>query len=139
MLTDEQIDIYLAPLTPEQATNIRAVRAMILEQNLAWEEEIDEGKWFGGLLVYYVDQRIYAFALGPRSGGFTTLHMMAYYGSAVLNERHGAALKKFASGKSCIKFKDFSQVPQDAIRDIIAYTPTYADIAREMFAARKKK
>ena len=138
MLTQEEFDAYLAPMTPEQNACIRSVRSLILEATSNLIEEIDAGKWFGGLLTYYTEDRIHAYALGPLKGGYTTLHMMPYYGSTVLQERHGVAFKKILSGKSCIKFKDVSQIPVEAIRDIVASTPKYAEVAREMFAKRKR-
>ena len=139
MLSKEQIDAYLEPMTAEQSASIRSIRDMIAELNLHLHEEIDKGKWFGGQLTYYTEDRIHAYALGPLTGGFTTFHMMPFYGSKTLQERHGPALKKLLSGKSCIKFKTYSQIPEDALRDILAATPKYAELAREMFAARKKK
>lgn len=137
MLETEKIDDYLAPMTGTQATSIRAIRQLIVELNPELIEEIDTGKWFGGKLVYYTPDRIQVFALGPLSDGFSTFHMMAYYGSPALQERHGADLKKLLTGKSCIKFKEFSQIPDAAIRDIIAATPVYAETARAFFAKRK--
>ena len=139
MLTRLEIDNYLESMTAEQAASIRSVRSLIVELNPYLVEEIDTGKWFGGMLTYYTEDRINVFALGPLTGGFTTFHMMAFYGSKVLQERHVEALKKLLSGKSCIKFRNFSDVPEDALRDIIGATPKYAEVAREMFAKRKKK
>jgi len=139
MLSTEEIDTYLEPMTADQAANIRAIRGLIGEIAPDLVEEIDAGKWFGGLLTYHTPDRVFVLALGPLTAGVTTFHMMAFYMSPVLQERHGAALKKFQGGKSCIKFKRFADVPEDAIRDIVASTPKYAEIAREMFAKRKKK
>jgi len=139
VLTDERIDAYLAPLSGEQADCVRGVRSVIQELNSDLIEEIDEGKWFGGLLTYYTGDRIHVFALGPLTGGNTTFHSMAYYGSTALQERHGAALKRLQSGKSCFKLQRIDQFPVDALRDIVAATPRYAEVAREMFAKRKRK
>lgn len=138
MLSDEQLEGYLEPMTEEQRAGIRAVRGWVADANLDLIEEIDTGKWFGGLLTYHSDDRIFVFALGPLKDGFTTFHMMAFYGSKALQERHGPALMKLLSGKSCIKFKHVSQVPEEALRDIIAATPKYLEVAREMFAKRKR-
>lgn len=138
MLSQEEFEAYVVPMTVEQAECIRSLRSLVCNAVPNLVEEIDQGKWFGGLLTYYTEDRIHAFALGPLKGGFTTFHMMPYYGSSVLQERHGVVLKKFLSGKSCIKIKDVAQIPIDAIRDIVASTPKYAEVAREMFANRKK-
>ena len=139
MLTNEDIDAYLSPLTEEQSASIRAIRALIIERTPYLVEEIDSGKWFGGLLTYHTEDRVFVFALGPLSAGNTTFHMMAFYASTTLQEKYGAELKKLLSGKSCIKFKQASQLPEEAIRGIIDATPKYIDVAQEMFAKRKKK
>ena len=139
MLSVQEIDAYLAGKTEDQKASIRKVRELIVELNTYLVEEIDTGKWFGGMLTYYTEDRINVFALGPLTGGFTTFHMMAFYGSPALQAQHGVALKKLLSGKSCIKFKDFSEVPEPALRGVIEATPKYAELAREMFAKRKKK
>jgi hypothetical protein len=139
MLSNEEFDAYLAPLPVDQAACIRAVRSLIEELNPFLTEEIDTGKWFGGLLTYHTEDRIIVFALGPLSGGFTTFHMMAFYGSSALRERQGEALKKLLSGKSCIKFKTPPQIPENALRDIIGATPKYLEVAREMTEKRRNK
>lgn len=139
MLTHDEIEAYLASISTEQAECIRQVRRLIAGGAPDLIEEVDQGKWFGGLLTYYTADRIHAYALGPLNGGYTTLHMMPYYGSTILQARHGTALKSTLSGKSCIKFKDVSQIPFEAIQDIVASTPQYAAIAREMFEKRKSR
>lgn len=58
--------------------------------------------------------------LGPRKDGSTSFHMMPYYCSTALRERHEAGLKKFLTGKSCIKFKRFVDLPDGAIEDIVS-------------------
>ena len=138
MLSNEDFEDYLTKLDASQADCVRTLRTIIRQSETALTEEIDAGKWFGGLLTYYTEDRIHAFALGPRKGGFTTFHMMPYYGSNALQERHGLALKSFLSGKSCVKFKVASQIPIDAIQDIVGSTPKYAELARAMVANRKK-
>jgi hypothetical protein len=64
---------------------------------------------------------------------------MAYYCSKVLQDTHGPALKKFLSGKSCMKFKHSADVPEDALRGIVGSTPNFLPVARETFAKRKKR
>ena len=145
MLTEEQIAAYLEPLTAEQAEAIRAVRKLIAEYDPSLVEAIDEGKWFGGLLTYTIPDGMFVYALGPRAAGRTTFHMMPYYASAVLQERHGAALKPFLTGKSCIQFARYSQIPENAIRDIMSSAKAVLETAikereahTEAMKARKK-
>lgn len=123
MLSDDVIDEYLKPLSPEQAQAIRSVRALVLEGAPSLVEAIDQGKWFTGLLTYNTPDGVFVFALGPRSGGSTTFHMMPYYASGALQDRHGAPLRKLLSGKSCIRFKRYSDVPDGVLQDIIGHAP----------------
>ena len=139
MLSEAKFSDYLAPLTPEQIESIQSVRSLITERCPNLVEVIDEGKWFGGLLTYSTPQGMFLYALGPRSGGFTTLHMMPLYGSKTLQERHLVPLKKFLSGKSCIKFKRASDLPLDSITDILDASPKFVEVAAAMMADRKKK
>ncbi len=138
MLSSHDIDRYLKALTPEQADSVRSVRKLIFEYSPSLVEQVDEGKWFNGLLTYSTRDGLFVYALGPRSGGFTTFHMMPYYGSMPLQERNGAALKPFLTGKSCIKFKRFEDLPEPAIRDILGTTKKFQAVAKEMMEKRKK-
>ncbi len=137
MLSPEVFDAYLEPLTAEQSTAIRGVRELIQELAPGLVEAIDDGKWFRGLLTYHTADRIFAYALGPRSGR-TTFHMMPFYGSGELQSRHGAALKPFLTGKSCIRFRTVEELPLAALRDIVGATERCAQVAREIMVSRKK-
>jgi len=118
-LSDEQFEEYIAPLTADQSSSIRDIRALIMQYAPELVEKIDDGKWFGGLLTYDNPEGQFVFALGPRSKGLTTFHMMPFYGSKSLQELHAPSLKKFLSGKSCIKFSLASDLPKQSIIDII--------------------
>jgi hypothetical protein len=123
MLPESDLQDYLAPLTAEQATAIRYLRNLIVQYAPGLSEKVDMGKWFRGLLTYYTPSGHFMFALGPRPKGFTTFHMMPFYGSKVLQEKHSAALKPFLTGKSCIKFKEAEALPHEALLDIIQKGP----------------
>ena len=120
MLPDSAIENYLKTLSADQAENIRSVRRLVLEQRPDAVEEIDQGKWFTGLLTYTTKSGVFLFALGPRKDGKTTFHMMPYYASSDLQQRHGECLKRFLTGKSCIRFKHFADLPLDALQEILA-------------------
>ncbi len=119
MLDDESIQSYLAPLESNQQEAIRGLRQLVFQYNPTLKEEIDQGKWFGGMLVYATKEGQFLYALGPRVQGYTTFHMMPYYGSKELQAKYGEQLKKFLSGKSCIKFKKFQDLPLVAIEGIL--------------------
>lgn len=138
-LSDEAIENYLQPLDPAQVEIITLLRGLILESGQGLDERIETGKWYTGLLVYDAPGRLTTYALGPRSGGYTTFHMMPLYGSPVLQERHGATLKPILSGKSCIKVRSIEQIPLAAVRDIIAAGPRYIGIAGQLLAERTSK
>ncbi len=137
MLPDATLQIYLTGLEPQQADSVVAIRNLILNCCPDLDEQIDEGKWFGGLLTYSSNDSIFIFALGPRAGGFTTLHMMPYYGSSILRERHEKVLKKFLTGKSCIRFLHAHDLTTEAIVDIFQSTSKFLEMARR-FTKRKR-
>ena len=119
MLTDEAFAVYLQPLTPEQAEAITAMRSLLAAHAPEFIEQVDDGKWYGGCLTYTHPAGRFVFALGPRAHGFTTFHMLPFYESAALRDHHGTALKKFLTGKSCIKFKKYADLPEASLIDII--------------------
>jgi hypothetical protein len=137
MLSPQEIDDYVGSLTADQAASVRFIRTLLLETSPDLIEKVDDGKWFRGLLTYDTPDGIFAYALGPLSGGLTTFHMMPFYGCKELRDLHGAALKPFISGKSCIRFRNAEQLPQDSLRDIVGRTDAYAQIAKQIMDSRK--
>lgn len=138
MLSDQAIKQYLEPLNPDQTEGITAIRRLIFEYIPSAVEAIDEGKWSGGLLTYNRPDGVFLYALGPRKDGSTTFHMMPYYALPDLQKRYGNDLKKFLTGKSCIKFKRFSDLPQDALRGILGSMDSFEDYARQLLEKQKK-
>ena len=142
MLSDSAIDDYLAPLAPEQQAAIRAVRTAIVAQDPNLVEAVDTGKWFGGMLTYHTPGEVFLYALGPRTGGATSFHMMAYYALADLPERHGPALKRFLTGKSCIQFKRYEDLTPDAIvaiQDVLGSADRVVEAMAAHDAAKRKR
>ncbi len=137
MLPKETIKSYLKLLSAEQSGSIMAIRALLSTNAPTLVEQVDEGKWFKGLLTYTLPSGQFAFALGPRASGFTTFHMMPYYGSKELQERHGPTLKKFLSGKSCIKFKNYTDLPEECLVDIITKGTTQLSTIYTQFVRKK--
>jgi hypothetical protein len=140
LLAPNEIEAYLAPLHADQQASIRELRELIHRIEPALVESVCDGKWWTGYLLYSAPICGAVYALGPLKGDRTTLHLLPYYASAAFQARHGAALKKFLTGKSCIAFRHAADLPIDALTDIMtggANRLTEAISARD--AARKKK
>ena len=118
-LSTEQISEYLGKVDENQAESIQILRSLVLQCEPDLDEQVCTDKWYGGLLVYNDPKGYSVYALGPRANGKTTFHMLPYYCSATYHERHGVALKKFLSGKSCLLFKHARELPLDSIKDIL--------------------
>jgi hypothetical protein len=130
-----ELERYLANVTDRQARNIQSLRTLILARHPDSIEAVDQGKWFGGMLTYTSPEGMFLFAVGPRNDGTTSFHAMIYYCSPQLNEKHGIALKKFLTGKSCMKFKEFEDLPLEAVTDIIGADTT---AMLQMWQSRKR-
>ena len=135
MISSDELKIYLSPLTESQKTSISELKKLINTHAPNLEEQVDNGKWYKGLITYKTTDGNFVYAIGPRAGGFTTFHMMPYYASVNLQTHYGPELKKFLSGKSCVQFKHFDDLPKSALVDIIKQGPR---IMSEAFAQHKK-
>ncbi|EAR10179.1 hypothetical protein [Reinekea blandensis] len=97
-------------------------------------------KWTEGHRVFFDpegpdDQ--YTFMVGALKNGNVTWHMMPIYAVPELKERWATALRPFLSGKSCIQFKSFDELPQDALDDIVRKgTPAFGQVLNTL---KKKK
>jgi hypothetical protein len=112
---------------------------MILETDPTLSERIDEGKWFGGMLVYDAPSGFFLFALGARAAGKSTFHMMPYYGSKELQSKYGPSLKKVLSGKSCALFTTVDEPLLETFRAIVeAGAGPVRQKMEEMWLKRKK-
>lgn len=117
-MTDEEFEGFLVGCSDDQVNSLRGLRSLIDQNSAGLDEGVNTGRWLNGYVFYSAHgQMIYA--IGPKGKSKTTLHMMPYYGSPVLQERHGEALSTFLSGKSCIAFHGYSELPLDALTDII--------------------
>ena len=57
--------------------------------------------------------------VGALKNGKVTWHMMPMYGVTEMKEKWSDSLAPYVSGKSCINFKTFSELPEDALLDIV--------------------
>ena len=113
-----EFSTWLVACSDQQAKAIRALRKLIKENTNNLEETVNQGKWLHGY-IFYSHQSQMIFALAPRGTTKTTLHMMPFYGSKELQLRHQNALAPFLTGKSCIEFKDFSELPLENLQNIV--------------------
>ena len=117
-MTDEEFAEHLVGCSDDQVDSLRALRRLISTNTQGLDEGVNDGRWRNGYVFYSADgQMIYA--IGPKGKTKTTLHMMPYYGSPSLQELHGDALSSFLTGKSCIAFRKYSELPLGAVTDII--------------------
>ena len=117
-MTDEEFDDYLVEFTDDQIDSLRHLRLLIGQNADGLNEHVNTGRWLTGF-VFYAALGQMIFAIGPRGKTKTTFHMMPYYGSPALQERHRDALSPFLTGKSCIAFRKYSDLPHDALSDIV--------------------
>lgn len=102
-------------------------------------EQAGSSQWSDGHVVFVdpvstPDQYIYM--IGALKNGKVTWHMMPMYGVSEIKERWSDTLQPFVSGKSCIQFKAFDELPTDALDDIVRNgTPAF----QQVLAAMKKK
>lgn len=106
-------------------------------------EQAGTSKWTDGHTVFFdpattPDQ--FVFMVGALKNGKVTWHLMPMYGVPELKERWTEALKPFASGKSCIHFRQFNELPQDALQDIVKHgAPRFSEIVREMKKNKRRR
>ncbi len=118
-MTDAEFDDFVEGCSDDQVNALRALRSLIRENARELDEGVNSGRWLNGYVFFSVEGQM-IFAIGPKGKAKTTLHMMPYYGSPVLQEQHGGALAAFLTGKSCIAFRKYSELPIEALTDIIS-------------------
>ena len=117
-MTDDEFGAWLAGRTEDQCAAMGWLRSLVRAHAPDLDESVNPDRWLAGFVFYRAFGQM-VFAIGPKGKTKTTFHMMPYYGSPVLQERHGAALAPFVTGRSCIAFRTAGEVPADALVDII--------------------
>lgn len=124
-VTDVEFEHWVAAYSDGQIRSLRSLRTLILKHTVGLGESINSGKWLTNYLFYSANSKM-VYAIGPIGKSKTTLHMMPYYGSEVLQQKHGEALSPFLTGKSCIAFLDFSDLPINTLKSIFEVgTPAF--------------
>jgi len=105
-------------------------------------EKPGDSKWTDGHCVFCFandEPGMYAYMVGALKSGKVTLHMMPMYGVAEMKEKWSEDLKPFVSGKSCINFKSFEDLPIAALLDIVQRgTGMFKEEMTAYYAKRKK-
>lgn len=117
-MTDDEFEAWLAGRTEDQCAAMGWVRSLVTGHAPDLDESVTTGRWLAGFVFYSAVEQM-VFAIGPKDKTKTTFHMMPFFGSPVLQERHGSALAPFVTGRSCIAFRRAGEVPAEAPIDII--------------------
>ena len=118
-MDDGEFEEYLAPCGDDQVAGLRFLRDLVQTHGGGLDESVNTGRWLEGFVFYSTAGQM-VYAMGPKGKSKTTFHMMPFYGSTALQERHGPALAPFLTGKSCIAFRNVTELPTDALVDIVA-------------------
>lgn len=139
---DRPLDYKNSP-SPETLKEIEKTLQFIRQHSTDLTEKAGDSKWTQGHTVFaYADDEpgMYTFMVGALKSGAVTWHMMPMYGVSEMKEKWQESLSPFVSGKSCINFKRFSDLPTDAITDIVRHgTPLFQIEMQAYYAKRKKK
>ena len=128
-LSAVELDIFLTSASPGQQVIVRTLREIITRRAGGLAERVNTGKHLTGYLFYEGPGDQMVFAIGLTAARTVTLHLMPYYGSRELQDRHGAVLGPFQVGKSCLRFADPAELPADAIGAVADATPGYLEVA----------
>ncbi|MFD2718628.1 DUF1801 domain-containing protein [Hymenobacter monticola] len=73
--------------------------------------------------------------------GHLSLHLVPMYLMPALQEQLAAAAPKLKMGKGCVNFKRMEELPQEALRELLAATPPaeYAARLQAVRSASRKK
>lgn len=130
---------------PSQDTlaEIERVLAFIRKHSQGLIEKSGDSKWTHGYCLFCNKEDapgFYTHMVGALKNGKVTWHIMPLYGVAELKEKWPDALKPFVSGKSCIQFNRFSDLPHDAILDIVQRGgPLFREVMLTHLSKKKSK
>ena len=101
-----------------------------------------DSKWTKGNVIFREDfdkPGMYTFMLGALANGKVTLHLMPLYGIKSLKDKYTTEFKSVSSGKSCIAFKYFNDLPLSALQDIIENGSKQFKIVMQAYYAKRNK
>lgn len=113
-------------MTPEpnehQSREIERVCDFIAEHGPELTQCAGDSRWtYGNVLFRYRSDNpgMYAYMVGPLENGGVSLHLMPLYALSDLWDKHREAFKPFIADKSCIHFRNFYDLPLDALADVV--------------------
>jgi len=129
--------------SPQTLLEIEKTLNFIRQHSKNLVEKPGDSKWTLGQTVFaFPDNKsgMYTYMVGALKSGKVTWHMMPIYGVTLMKEKWQESLASFKSGKSCIQFKSFDELPSDAITDIVRNgTPLFKTEMDSYNARRKSK
>lgn len=131
--------------SPSESTlaEIDKVRAFIHKHAPQLTEQPGSTKWTDGHCVFVDNSETadqYIFMVGALKNGKVTWHMMPLYGLPEIQKRWADDIKPFVSGKSCIQFSKFDELPEPALMDIVKNgTPQFSDVLKAMAEKKRRK
>jgi hypothetical protein len=105
-----------------QSIQINKVRDLIRELAPYLEEKDGDSKWTEGKIIFKspgTPEGYYVYMVGPISSDLTTFHLMPMYSDPDMQKKYIKVLKPFSSGKTSLNFREFEELPLEAIKDII--------------------
>jgi len=106
----------------ETLAEINKTLVFIREHTIGLVEKAGDTKWTQGQTVFsYSDNELhtYVYMIGALKSGKVTWHIMPYYAIEVLRNKWSQDLVPFISGKSCINFDKFDDLPIEALTNIV--------------------
>lgn len=124
-LSAPELEGFLRTATEDQRTHVLRLRAFIQRGAPTLEEKLNDERWLRGYLWYGTSAEPMVYAIGLTALKTVTLHAMPLYGSIDLQSRYRSHLVRYATGKSCLRFRPHDTVPAEVIEGIVACTDTY--------------
>ena len=146
--TPTTVTACLAALPPERRAAMAAVRRVIRSHiPEGYREALTRGliTWIVPLSVYpdtYNGHALWYVALGAQKN-YLSVYLMGAYGSPALTGRlqegFRAAGKRLDMGKSCIRFRQASDLALDVVGSVVASVPMRAFVASAESARRRQR
>lgn len=126
----------------ETLVEIEKTLSFIRKHDKSLLEKPGDSKWTNGHTVFCFENDepgMYTHMIGALKSGKVTWHMMPMYGVTEMKDRWSNEMSPFVSGKSCINFKTFDELPIEAIENIVSEGGPLFKLAMDAYYAKRKK